>query len=77
MGPGRKCRYLRGDGRLGPAVSCLRTTYLSAHGTDTWSLNLRATLPPGSYVVWVRAVDVFNNVERKDRGRNLARFRVR
>lgn len=73
----RKCRYLRGDGRFGPPVSCLRTTYLPVRGTDSWHLDLKAKLPPGNYVVWVRGIDVFNNVERKDRRRNLARFRVR
>jgi hypothetical protein len=73
----RRCRFLRGDGRFGPAVSCLRTTYLSARGAARWSLSVRARLPRGRYVAWVRGIDVFGNVERKARSRNLSRFRIR
>jgi hypothetical protein len=72
-----RCRFLRGDGRFGPPVSCQRASYLAARGTANWHLDLAATLPPGNYVVWVRGVDVFNNVERMNRKQNLARFRLR
>jgi hypothetical protein len=73
----RKCRFLLGDGRFGPAVSCLRTTYLPAHGASRWSFALSRPLPRGRYVIWVRGIDRAANVERKDRRRNLARFVVR
>jgi hypothetical protein len=74
---GRQCRYLRADGSFGPRVSCLRTTYMVARGTARWSFDLRAQLPAGRYVVWVRGIDRANNVERKQRRVNLARTRIR
>ncbi len=73
----KRCRYLRGNGRFGPAVSCLRTTYMAAKGAATWSFSLKGRFPRGRYVVWTRAVDVAGNVERKARTRNLRRFRLR
>jgi hypothetical protein len=73
----RRCRFLRGDGTLGPPVDCRRTTYLSATGSARFSLDLRARLPRGRYVGWVRGLDVFGNIERKARRRNLARFVIR
>ena len=72
----RKCRFLRGDGRFGKAVSCLRTTYLPARGRAKWRFSDNAHLPPGRYVVWVRGLDAAGNVEHKARKRNLARFVV-
>ena len=58
-------------------MSCLRPRYLSARGTTRWTLRLHRRLPRGKYVVWVRGIDAVGNVERKDRHRNLGRFRVR
>lgn len=75
--PGQRCRYLRGDGRFGPAVSCLRTTYVTAKGGSSWTFALKARLPRGRYVVWTRAIDVAGNIERKARGRNLRRAALR
>jgi len=72
----RKCRFLRGDGKFGPQRSCLRTQYLVAKGTSSWRFTFKAKLPRGRYVVWSRGVDVANNVERKNRKRNLERFKV-
>jgi BNR repeat-like domain len=72
----RRCRFLRGDGRFGPEVSCLRTTYVAARGAAHWSIALKARLPRGRYVVWTRATDVVGNVERKAAKRNLRRLTV-
>ena len=72
-----RCRFLRGDGRFGAPVSCRRATYLTATGRAQWRLTLRARLPRGRYVAWVRGVDASGNVERKARGHNLIRFSVR
>jgi hypothetical protein len=72
-----RCRFLRADGRLGPAVSCLRTSYVVARGTRSWRLTLAGRLPAGSYVAWVRGTDVANNVEGRRRAVNLRRFRIR
>ena len=74
---GRRCRFLRADGRFGPLVSCLRTTYIVARGTAGWTFAMKLRLPAGRYVVWARGVDRANNVERKHRRVNLSRFRVR
>ena len=74
---GRDCRFLRADGRFGPTRSCLRTSYLPARGTTSWSLRLRGRLPRGSYKLFSRGVDVTGNVERKDRKRNFRALRVR
>jgi hypothetical protein len=74
---GQRCRFLRGNGTFGPAVDCTRTTYLSASGRATWSLTVKGRLPRGRYVAWVRGLDLFGNIERKARARNLTRFRVR
>jgi len=71
-----RCRFLRADGRLGPAASCLRTQYLLARGTAHWSYARRLNLPVGRYLIWSRAVDLAGNVEHKDRRRNLTRFHV-
>jgi hypothetical protein len=66
---GRRCRHLGSDGRLGPRASCHRTRYRTSSRLPR--------LPRGRYVAWSRAVDRAGNVERKARGRNLVRFRVR
>jgi len=73
----RRCRFLLGNKHFGAERSCLRTTYLPARGTSRWSFSVRARLPRGRYVVWVRGIDAFGNIERKARTRNLIRFRVR
>lgn len=74
---GRRCRYARANGSFGPVVSCLRTRYLPARGTTSWRFTYRHRLPRGRYVAWVRGIDAAGNVERKNRRRNLTRFRVR
>ncbi len=73
----KKCRFLRGNGKFGPAVSCLRTRYIVAKGTSSWTLTIKGKFPKGRYVAWTRGVDIANNVERKARKRNLARFTIR
>jgi hypothetical protein len=74
---GTRCRFLQGDGRFGPPVSCLRTSYVTAQGRASWTLRIKAHLPRGRYVAWARGLDAFGNIERKARGRNLIRFVVR
>ena len=73
---GRQCSYLRPNGRFTGRRSCLRTVYIRAKGTTSWSLATRR-LPRGHYKVWVRGIDARGNVERKARPRNFHRFRVR
>jgi hypothetical protein len=73
----RKCRFLLGSGAFGPERSCLRTVYLSARGRSSWSFAIRTKLRRGRYLLWVRGIDAFGNIERKSARRNLARFSVR
>jgi hypothetical protein len=73
---GRQCSYLKPNGRFTGRRSCLRTVYVQAKGTTSWSLSTKR-LPRGKYKVWVRGVDARANVERKDRKRNFHRFTVR
>jgi hypothetical protein len=75
--PGRKCRFLRANGKFGPRVSCLRTKYLRARGTAKWTLRLAHKLPRGNYVAWARGIDTAGNVELKHAKRNLTRFHIR
>lgn len=74
---GRRCRHLRQNGTFGPVTSCLRTVYVPAKGTTSWSATRKVRLPKGRYKVFVRAVDAVGNVERKQRTRNFLRLRVR
>jgi len=72
----RTCRFLRANGRFSAPRSCRRTSYLSARGTRTWRLRLKARLPRGAYKVWIRGIDTSGNLERKNRT-NFTRLRVR
>ena len=72
-----RCRSLLPSGRLRSTRSCHRTVYLRARGTASWRFRLGVRLPPGRYKAWVRGVDAAGNVERKNKPRNLIRFRVR
>jgi len=74
---GKLCRFAKPDGSFGPKVSCLRTKYLPAKGTRSWSFVYRHKLPAGKYLAWVRGVDARGNTERKYKQRNLITFRIR
>ncbi len=69
------CRWLGRGTKLGSRTTCRLPRYNVARGTTRWTFNRRATLPPGSYRVLVRAVDRVANVERK--GKRGAYLRVR
>jgi hypothetical protein len=68
---GGRCRFLRADGRFGPARGCRRPVYLPARGTASWRLSPSRRLRPGAYRVWSRGVDAAGNIERKTRRRNF------
>ena len=75
---GGRCRFLRGNGRFGPARGCgAGAPHVVARGTGTWSLTLRGHFPAGRYVAWTRAVDVANNAEPAVRSRDRRLFRLR
>lgn len=58
---GKRCRRLTAKGTLGRPVKpvrgrCRPGAWLAAKGTTSWTFTLRRGLPPGSYVVYSRAV---------------------
>jgi hypothetical protein len=71
------CSSRSAKGPLGIPSGRPSHTYIVARGTSTWRFTLKAKLPAGKYVAWVRGIDKFNNVERKSRKVNLRRFRIR
>ena len=79
---GKGCRFLDADGRFGPKVSCLRTTYVIARVAKPlrnvgWKYTLGTRLPRGRYLAWARGIDAAGNVEKKNQKRNLVRFTIR
>lgn len=74
---GRRCRFLRTNGRFSKPRSCRRTSYLKARGTTRWSFRTRTRFPRGRYKISVGATDARMNVERKSGRRTLRRLRVR
>ncbi len=74
---GKQCRFLRQNGTFGPVKSCLRTSYLPAKGTSSWTFAQKLALRRGQYKIFVRGVDAVGNVERKAKTRNFLRLRVR
>ena len=73
---GGRCAFLRRNGRFTRARSCRRALYLKARGNRRWRLRRRVSLPAGTYVVRVRAVDTAGNRERRTRKRNKLVRRV-
>ena len=71
------CRFVRGDGTLGPTSNCRHPTFVIASGRAAWKLSLRGKFPKGHYYVWSRATDVANNVQRKPSSRHLVHVRLR
>lgn len=63
---GKKCRFLSGSGRLGPAVRCGARSAIVASGTERWRLGVRLAgkLPRGRYRVTIRAIDAAGNISR-------------
>lgn len=64
---GRRCAFLRPDGRLGKQRPCSRPTFLRAKGRFGWVLRLPSRLAPGTYVVLARAVDRAGNAGKPRR----------
>jgi hypothetical protein len=72
-----KCRFVRGNARLGPVTKCNRRVFLPAKGTRRWSFSRKLHLPKGHYLARVRAVDIASNRERLVGIRGLRRFDFR
>jgi hypothetical protein len=81
---GRDCRWLAGASgtlrRVRPATGgkCARRIWSRAGGTRNWRLSLRRALPPGSYVLYSRAVTGagFREASFSARDRNRLTFHV-
>lgn len=58
---GRRCRYVRSNGRLGKLRSCSRPLFVRARGLASWSFTPRRRLHRGRYVIRVRAIDAAGN----------------
>ena len=74
---GRRCRFLRPDGRLSRRRACRRRVWLRARGGSRFRLKMPARLPRGSYRIASRAVDARGNPERRRTRRNSVVLRVR
>jgi hypothetical protein len=72
-----RCRFVRGDGKLGPVSDCKHPTFVVASGRASWSLSLKGRYPKGHYYVWSRAADVAGNTQRKPNSRHLVHVRLR
>jgi hypothetical protein len=79
---GRRCRFLRANGRFSARRSCSRPLlsmrarlgYNRRTGVTSWTLVRNAALARGSYQLWIAGVDTVGNGERPHR---VARFSVR
>ena len=79
---GKRCRFLSDQGRFGKRTRCSGGTYVPARVRTParavrWNYSIGARLPKGRYFAWVRAIDAEGNLERKNRKRNLLKFRIR
>ena len=74
---GKKCRFLRADGRFGARRSCSKPQFLRATGTTKWRFAISLRLPRGRYAVYSRAADTAGTVETWGRKRKILRARVR
>jgi hypothetical protein len=75
---GKRCRFVRPNGRLSGRRKCGAGIRLLARGTSRWSFGLRLRVPRGSYTVEFLAIDRTGLVERTRRGGlNVVRLRVR
>jgi hypothetical protein len=73
---GRRCRFLRRNGRFTGLRRCSRPGWVRARGTTRFSLRRRAALPAGVYEIRVRGVDTAGNAERRAGRRNVIVRRV-
>ncbi|MDX6673818.1 MAG: hypothetical protein QOH11_1236, partial [Solirubrobacteraceae bacterium] len=79
---GRRCRFLRANGRFARAASCRRPLFARrARGTSHWRFSRGGPYPHGYarglYLLVARAVDRAGNVELGTAARNRRSFTVR
>lgn len=73
---GGRCRWLDSKGKLGGATSCDTPRFMTARGTDRWSLRVKVR-GRGSWRVVSRAVQSGGTVENVTSRQNTASFTVR
>jgi hypothetical protein len=73
---GKRCRFLRRNGKLGRPESCRLRRYLPARGRRHWGFNRRWPGKPGTYAINTRASDGAGNIELPDRA-NTFRLRLK
>ncbi|MEA2435512.1 MAG: hypothetical protein QOF65_68 [Thermoleophilaceae bacterium] len=73
---GKKCQFVRSNGRLTYRRKCRRLLLIRVHGTGKWSINLKRKMPPGSYRMTASGLDKKNNREHQ-RGGNTINFKVK
>lgn len=74
---GKRCRYLRANGRFTNAASCSRPKFIRARGTKRWTFTSKRALPKGHYRIRVRALDAAGNVDRSALARRGVTIRLR
>lgn len=62
---GRRCRWVKANGRLTKRRSCSKPVWLRAKGTTKWSLSVKRRLKRGKYSIRVRARDGAGNRQAK------------
>jgi len=72
---GGRCQFLKHNGRLSRPRACKRPINQTASGASTWRYRQSTTLPPGRYLVWVRAIDEAGSRQARP-VRPSARFNV-
>jgi hypothetical protein len=73
---GRKCQFVRRNGGLTHRRKCQSRLLLTAHGTGSWSINFKHSLPAGRYRLGVRGLDKKGNTELR-RQANTMYFRLK
>jgi hypothetical protein len=73
---GKKCRFLKRNGKLTKRRSCRKPLRLHARGKRRWSIHVSGKVPRGRYRLVVQAVDRKKHREGV-RKANTMRFRVR
>ena len=73
---GKKCQFVRSNGRLTHRRRCRRLLLIKTRGTRSWSINLKHKLPRGRYRITASGLDKKGNRERQRRGNTIS-FRVK
>jgi hypothetical protein len=73
---GKRCRFLKGNGKLTKRRSCRKPLRLRAHGKRGWSIHVNGRVARGRYRLIVQAIDRKGHRERPRKG-NTVRFRLR